>query len=104
MVAQFEKIINSVDFSSRMVLTPINLNADSNNYTPTYFSGNFQKGGIISKLRRRLTVQGDSETIDGAMIASLKEGKATEVAEDVRMILSRSGISMARVSLVAHPH
>lgn len=40
------------------------------------------KGGIISKIRRRLTVQGDSETLDGGALADLRESKAK--AEEVR--------------------
>jgi hypothetical protein len=39
----------------------------------------------MSKIRRRLTVQGESETIDGAALASLKE-KAKEKTEDVRNV------------------
>lgn len=40
-----------------------------------------KKGGLISKLRRRLTVQGDSETLDGGVLTSLK-AKASDKAED----------------------
>lgn len=40
-----------------------------------------QQGGIISKIRRRLTVQGESETIDG-VLSSTAEG-AKEQPEDV---------------------
>jgi hypothetical protein len=41
----------------------------------------FSQGGIISKIRRRLTVQGDSETLDGGALADLRESKGK--AEDV---------------------
>ena len=45
----------------------------------------FEKGGIISKIRRRLTVQGDSENIDGAAASiTQKSAKEPEVTEDVR--------------------
>jgi hypothetical protein len=58
------------------------------NIAALVFCGTFQKAGIISKLRRRLTVQGDSETIDGGMLASLKEkAKEKENAEDVSISL-----------------
>ena len=42
-----------------------------------------KKGGLISKLRRRLTVQGDSETIDGGTIAAAARKAASDKAEDV---------------------
>ena len=42
-----------------------------------------KKGGLISKLRRRLTVQGDSETIDGGTIAAAVRKAASDKAEDV---------------------
>lgn len=47
-----------------------------------------KKGGIISKIRRRLTVQGDSENIDGAA-ASLRQNivKEPEATEDVSFLL-----------------
>jgi hypothetical protein len=38
----------------------------------------FKQGGIISKIRRRLTVQGESETIDG-----VEAKEQTEEVEDV---------------------
>ena len=47
----------------------------------------FSKGGIISKIRRRLTVQGDSETIDGGALSELRD--AMGKAEDVRPILNQ---------------
>jgi len=47
-----------------------------------------KKGGIISKIRRRLTVQGDSETLDGGAMAELSRGagrpKPSDQTEDVR--------------------
>ena len=45
------------------------------------------KGGIISKIRRRLTVQGDSENIDGAAqppVGLQRPVKEPETTEDVR--------------------
>ena len=42
-----------------------------------------KKGGLISKLRRRLTVQGDSETIDGVTTAEAVRKAASDKAEDV---------------------
>lgn len=55
-----------------------------------FFLQQQQKGGIISKIRRRLTVQGESETIDGGVMAELARGKGKPVetnnAEDVSIV------------------
>ena len=40
----------------------------SNNFLLSICISCYLQGGIISKIRRRLTVQGDSETIDGAAL------------------------------------
>jgi hypothetical protein len=44
----------------------------------------FYQGGIISKIRRRLTVQGESETIDGVLPSQPSAKEANEEVEDVR--------------------
>jgi hypothetical protein len=48
------------------------------------------QGGILGKIRRRLTVQGDSETIDGGALAAsaIRDKLIKEQAEDVRVIHS----------------
>ena len=51
----------------------------------------YLQGGIISKIRRRLTVQGDSETIDGAALDpsairdKLLKEQATEDVSDMML-------------------
>ena len=42
-----------------------------------------KQGGIISKIRRRLTVQGESETIDGVLPSRPEAKEQTEEVEDV---------------------
>jgi hypothetical protein len=47
-----------------------------------------QQGGIISKIRRRLTVQGESETIDGVLPSRPEAKEQPEEVEDVRHNIS----------------
>ncbi|KAL9191010.1 hypothetical protein ACHAXT_000716 [Thalassiosira profunda] len=61
-----------------------------------------KKGGIISKIRRRLTVQGDSETIDGAVMAELKGKKANEKTEDHHLHLRCAVTEYSGVSKKGH--
>ena len=44
-----------------------------------------RQGGIISKIRRRLTVQGESETIDGVLPSRPEAKEQTEDVEDVSL-------------------
>jgi hypothetical protein len=52
-----------------------------------------KQGGIISKIRRRLTVQGESETIDGVLPSRPEAKEQPEEVEDVSLMsLSRCQI------------
>eukprot|EP00804_Cyclotella_cryptica_P012707 CCRYP_016292-RA/>CCRYP_016292-RA protein AED:0.17 eAED:0.17 QI:143/1/1/1/1/1/4/382/367 len=62
-----------------------------------------RKGGIISKIRRRLTVQGESETIDGGIIPSETQGKDTsEELEDHHLHLRCAVTEYSGVSKKGH--
>lgn len=69
------------------------------------------KGGIISKIRRRLTVQGDSENIDGAAASIPKKAaKEPEATEDVSIFIyflsskGRKGVVSLYYDLTILPH
>mmetsp|Transcript_819 Transcript_819/g.1413 ORF Transcript_819/g.1413 Transcript_819/m.1413 type:complete len:282 (+) Transcript_819:126-971(+) len=51
-------------------------NGDNGDAAPPPNPRDKKKGGLISKIRRRLTVQGDSETLDGGTLADLRASKA----------------------------
>lgn len=63
-----------------------------------------RKGGIISKIRRRLTVQGDSETIDGGLMPpGLKDLKRpSETVEDHHLHLRCAVTEYSGVSKKGH--
>lgn len=65
-----------------------------------------KKGGLMSKLRRRLTVQGDSDTIDGGVLpaglAGLKRGNQTEQVEDHHLHLRCAVTEYSGVSKKGH--
>lgn len=73
---------------STLCFTAFNLIAWDLNHAIFYKSNmtirsRIRQGGIISKIRRRLTVQGESETIDGVLPSRPEAKEQTEDVEDV---------------------
>jgi len=67
-------------------------------------NGKDKKKGILSKIRRRLTVQGDSENIDGAALnpAALRDKLIKEQAEDHHLHLRCAVTEYSGVSKKGH--
>mmetsp|Transcript_31348 Transcript_31348/g.65995 ORF Transcript_31348/g.65995 Transcript_31348/m.65995 type:complete len:366 (+) Transcript_31348:134-1231(+) len=61
-----------------------------------------KKGGLISKIRRRLTVQGDSETIDGGAMAAQLKREMNAQTEDHHLHLRCAVTEYSGVSKKGH--
>lgn len=71
------------------ITSPFNTQRSNTLMIPSSKSSyNSIQGGIISKIRRRLTVQGDSETLDGGIAGdpSARGKEENEDVEDVRIV------------------